>query len=365
MTNIEYICFLNETGYGQAAFDMIQILLQSNKYNVGIHCLNGKPSDKFLEASYFEKILHHTKKRFSRNTLQIYHCVPTMTNRHPRQERAVAYATFETFDPPSNWIKILNNMDAIICPSKFNYKIFAHAGITKPIFYIPHAIDSQVYNDQVKAVKKREKFTFLFFGTWKKRKGYNLLLQAFFETFKASDEVELLIKTDKINVALDEIEKIKNQFPNRKDFPSVSLERMLYNNVSLPAFLKSVNCLVMPTLGEGFGLPALQCMSLKIPVIVTNFSGCQDYANDSTCTLIEPVGFVFQESMDNISQFANKKWPYLTIESISQSMLKVYANYNLALEKAEVAYEHVQRNFTYDIVYKAFAELMETVYHVN
>jgi hypothetical protein len=48
MIDLDYICFLNETGYGQAAYDLISAIGLTKKYNIKINCLNGNPTSNFL-----------------------------------------------------------------------------------------------------------------------------------------------------------------------------------------------------------------------------------------------------------------------------------------------------------------------------
>jgi len=365
MIDINYICFLNESGYGQAAYDLICSLLENKNYNININCLNGRPSKNFLAQESFQKINKLVDTQKDRRGIQIYHCIPTMQMRYPRHDKAVGFATYETYEPPKAWIDILNNMDAVICPSLFNYKIFAHAGIKRPIFYVPHCVDTQKYHKIVIKLQTFHKFTFLFTGTWKKRKGWPQLIEAFLQEFDSSEKVQLLIKTDKIQVAMQEIEKMKQQLNIKKEYPPILFESRIFNDEFLPSFYKSADCLVMPTLGEGFGLPALQSMAVGVPVIVTNFSGCQDYATDETCTLLEPQGFILHNNMDNISQFANRKWPHIPIISIQNAMRNVYSNYNVAITKADKAYDYVQEKFSYKTAAKHFQQVMETVYRVS
>lgn len=362
MIDIEYICFINESGYGQAAYDLIKSLWQTNNYNIKLNCLNGKITQNFLSNNSFNLFSKFMTNSLQRNPLQIYHCIPTMYNRFPRKDKAIGFATYETYEPPNNWINILNQMDAVVCPSQFNYKIFAHAGVKRPLFYIPHGFDKDLFNKNVSRLQKFDKFTFLYAGTWKKRKGYDLLIEAFLREFDAEERVQLIIKTDKSQVALQDIAKIKHTLGLKKEYPQISLERRIFDDEHLPAFYKSADCFVMATLGEGFGLPAMQCMAVGTPVIITNFSGCQDYANDETCTLINPDGFMLHANMDNIVQFNNRKWPRLTIHSIQQAMRNVKNNYEAAVHKADKAYDFVHQNFNYNVVSKHFTRLMECVY---
>jgi hypothetical protein len=365
MIDLDYICFLNETGYGQAAYDLIQSLIKSEKYNIKISCLNGNPNANFLATNSLDKMLPLVKKKSTRKHVQVYHCIPSMFARYPRNEKAIGFATFETYEPPKAWIDILNNMDAVICPSQFNYKIFAHAGIKRPLFYVPHCFDDALYNKNVVRLQKFDKFTFLFAGTWKKRKGWPQLIEAFFREFSNKDNVQLLLKTDKVQTASQDIEKMRVNMNLGKEYPPILFERRIFDDEHLPSFYKSADCLVMPTLGEGFGLPALQCMAVGTPVIVTNFSGCQDYAAEDRCTLIEPSGFVLQSTMDNITQFNNKKWPRLTVQSIQDAMRSVFTQYDQAKVKADKAYDYVHANFNFGVASSSFNKVMESIYRVS
>ena len=365
MTPIEWIGFFNETGYGQASLDLVSAMLRSGKYDIRLVPLNGSISKQFVDAETRSSLDYLIRKRPNPRATQVYHCIPPMQMRIPRTDRALGFATFETYEPPEKWIELLNRMDGVICPSQFNYKVFAHAGVRRPLFYIPHCFDSRYWHDKVLPLENRKPFTFLFVGTWKKRKGWAELVEAFCREFSASDNVQLIIKTDKNDLATKEIGKLTASLGLTKELPPILLERRIFDNAYLPSFYKSVSCLVMPTLGEGFGLPGLQCMAVKVPIIITNFSGCQEYASNERCTMLEPDGFMMHSNMDNILQFANKKWPRIPISSIQTAMRSVFSNRDQALSKADKAYEYVHNNFSYEVAEKAFGETMETIYRVS
>ncbi len=364
MIPINYIGFVNETGYGQAATDVLLALNESGHFDISLKILNGSPSKSFLSDDKIEIFNKLSKKEIDPDSIQIYHCIPPMQMRFPRGKKVIGYATFETFEPPQKWIELLNRLNGAICPSLFNYNIFSHAGLKNSIFYIPHCLDFRIWNDSVCSPKTKS-FSFLFFGTWRKRKGWPQLIEAYFREFCDSDDVSLVIKTDKHQVALEDIEKIKYDIGINKKYPNIIIEKRIFKDIELPYFFKSFNCLIMPTLGEGFGLPALQCMAVKIPIIITNFSGCQDYAKENFCTLIEPNGFMLHNNMDNIAQFENKKWPRIEIQSIQNAMRQAYSSENIIKAKADKAYEFVQDNFSYNRCVNCFKELAETINSVN
>jgi len=364
MIDISYLAFLNHSGYGQAAKDMILAMHKSGLYNVRVDalCPAPKPSSSDEEYSIFKNL---TSKPKNNNAIQIFHCIPDMQRRRQRMRKNIGLATFETYDPPENWIKILNTDDAVIAPSKFNYSVFAHSGVKCPLFHIPHCIDINKFNTMVEPMKKYDKFTFLFFGAWKIRKGYEQLIEAWFREFTNKDNVQLIIKTDKVQKAQVQVGSIKNNLGfSQKDNAPILFENTIFDENMLPRFFKSVNCLISPTLGEGMGLPGLQCMALGVPIIITNFSGCQDYANDKTATLLEPQGFIMHQQMDEYPQFRQKKWSFITVSEIRTKMRQVLQNFDIAKEKAKYGAEFVKDNFNYSRCVEKINEMVETVEHV-
>jgi glycosyltransferase involved in cell wall biosynthesis len=232
----------------------------------------------------------------------------------------------------------------------------------KPIHYIPHCLDISMFNPNVEPECKRDKFTFLFFGTWKKRKGWPQLIEAFLKEFDISDNVQLLIKTDRIMKSQQDIANLKQSLGlSLKETAPIIYEGRILTELELPRFIKSVDCLISPTLGEGFCIPGLQSMALEVPIIITNFSGCCDYATQETATLIEPNGFILLNDLDDIKQFVNKKWAYITADSVRKAMRDVILNYTNMKEKAKIGCNFVSSFFNYSITADRFDQMIESL----
>lgn len=358
---IEYIGFFNSTGYGQSASSNVFSLDRSGRYDVRIRGVHGRLSpDSFSKTDYANLSLMASKSENSRS-VQVLHCIPDMFRRINLHQRKIALSTFETFQPPDHWIEAMNRCDAIFCPSQFNREQFLKAGLKKPLFVIPHVLDFDVWNSEVQSMPRDERFTFLFVGTWRRRKGYEALLEAWMKEFAPDEAVRLLIKTDKSDTAIKDVQKFKRDF-DKKEIAPVSFERRVFDERQMASFIKSTDCYVSPSMGEGFGLCGLQAMSLRVPVIITNFSGCQEYAKSDNCTLLEPSGFIVHESIDPIPQFANKKWPRIKVATIQEAMRGVFENYKQSQIKADRAYEFVKQNFNYGVFASKFDEMMETIF---
>ncbi len=359
---ITYACFLNHSGYSQAAQNYIFALNKTNEFDIKIRIFGDKPSRSSVSDENYEIFMEMVKKEEDSERILVYHCIPTMQKRIKKPKKNIGFATFETYQPPENWMNILNNNDAIIVPSQFNYKIFSHMKIKKPLYYIPHCIDMDVYNNDVLPIVERDKYTFLFMGIWRERKGYKQLIEAWLREFLEEDGVQLLIKTDKPVKAEEYVAKVKKQLGINKGFAPIIFENKVFDEKMLPKFIKSVDCLISPTMGEGFGYPGLQCMALGVPIIITDFAGCKDYANKITANLLEPNGFVFHSNMDNIPQFRNKKWAFIEVSKIQKLMRYIIKNKEQIKTKSSNAYCSVRDKFNYEVVGKLFINMIRELY---
>jgi len=317
---IDYYCFLGTSGYATAAKYYISAL--KNKWDIKIIPLD------------FNRIRATRRK----DTIDIYHCVPHLYHRFKRSRPSIGFATFENIKVPDSWISLLKENNVIVSPSKFNQKSFPTSE------YFPHCLDMSLWNKKIGPIIKRSSFTFLFLGTWKKRKGYELLLQAFSEEFKHDKRVKLLIKTSgkKPSFFGERIEIVTKNIPENQ----------------MPKFIKSADCLVSPTLGEGFGLPGLQAMAVEVPVIISDWSGCQDYANEKTAFLLHPASFKKISRLDDVSQYKDLEWPVFSMEELKEKMRIVVEDKRLRAEKAQKAYDFVHERFSFDVVRKRFEEIV-------
>jgi glycosyltransferase involved in cell wall biosynthesis len=353
---------MNGSGYSAAAQNYITALDTSGNYDIKLHIFGGNPSRTFISDEKYEYFMKMTRKEQTEDRILIYHCIPNIQKRVKKYGKNIGFATYETFSPPIFWSQVLNQNDAIIVPSQFNYKIFSHMNIQKPIFHIPHCIDINLYHKDVIPLRKYDKFTFLFIGTWKERKGYKNLVEAWCNEFSTKDNVQLLIKTDLPKRAEQYILDYQKSLRIKQGFAPIIIENKVFDEVSLPKFMKSVDCLIAPHMGEGFFVPGLQCMALRIPVIVTNFSGCQDYANQDTAILLEPGGFVWKNEMDGIPQFRSKKWAFVEVKQIQSKMRYVVEHLDEVKLKTNVAYDYVRKNFNYTVISELFTKMVQEIY---
>ena len=358
---IEWVGFFNSTGYGQATASNVLALHNSGKYRLRIRCLHSKPDRQSFTPDVFRTLCSLSEIPESSNAIQVLQCTPPFFHKINLLSRKIAFGAFETFDPPSDWVTVYNRCDALLCPSEFNREHFVKAGVMRPSFTLPHVLDLNIWNDQAKPLDRFPEFTFLFLGTWRKRKGWEALLEAWMSEFSIEDRVRLIIKTDKADKAEGDAKIVKSHL-GKKEIAPITFERSIFDDRQMASLIKSADCMVCPTLGEGFGLPGLQSMAVRVPLIVTNFSGCQEYAKPELCTLLEPSGFMILDSLDPIPQFSQKKWPRIKVSSIREAMRQVLSKYEEAQQKADKAYAFSHAGFGYSNFVQRFEKVMETLY---
>ena len=355
---IDYVCFCGHHGYAAAAKNYIETLILHG-CDVKLSPLDLGFPKQFYPDSY-KRLNDLKEKPFSPERIQIFHSIPDMQKRFRDKKcsRTIGFATFETMEPPKIWIKILNFNHAVFVPSKFLFDEFKKAGIAKPMFHIPHCIDFNKFRP--KKNEGTDKFKFMFFGSWKKRKGGQELVEAFFKEFSHQDDVQLIISGDQGGSIQADIQKIRRRFQG-KQLPYLDVQEKIIPSTDVPNHLSRCDCLISPTMGEGFGLPGLQAMAVGTPIIITGWSGCTEYATEETATLLTPEKFVEIEFLDGIPQFRGCKWAAISVDQIAAKMRYVYEHREEALQKADVGTKLVREKFNYDIIFSKIKESFESL----
>ena len=77
------------------------------------------------------------------------------------------------------------------------------------------------------------------------------------------------------------------------------------DEADLPALYSNAECLLFPSLYEGFGLPILEAMACGVPVVTSNVSSLPEVAGDAALLVdpydVEPIAFAIQRVLDDTS----------------------------------------------------------------
>lgn len=184
----------------------------------------------------------------------------------------------------------------VILPSRSNQNV------------LDTSIDISGLGDDTSLVSQRiacpsgTKFEFLSIFKWERRKGWDVLLEAYWRTFSKSDDVRLRLRTylpsflggdpnitvqlekfavSVMGVPLDELAEVVWERGQNASQRENSMSREEVRDLYYQA-----DCFVLPTRGEGWGLPIAEAMAMALPVIVTNYSGPTAYATADNSYLL-------------------------------------------------------------------------------
>jgi len=263
----------------------------------------------------------------------------------PRGGRAdqivINFTMFETTKIPDDWVPRLNGLHEVWNPSKWGKEVFKQCGVTTPI----RVVNLGIEDERVKWVKRdKERFVYLWMAnnSTDNRKNIDMVIRAWMELF--GDKPKLPVEL-----------WIKSRLGNNKWWPEdnrIAIFTGECDNVLMQTIMNKANCFVFPSRGEGWGSPPLEAMATGCPTILTDWSGMTEYTDPNICYPLRvkelvkiprntgdyPVGFFGQDI---------GSWAEPDYEHLKELMLRVYDNYDEALEKGRQAYEVILKKYTY------------------
>ena len=248
---------------------------------------------------------------------------------------------------PSEWIDDFNSsLQGITVMSEQVKKILIDNGVKLPIRVSGLGLDHLI-NLRSKSVLRLtdKKFKILHISSCFPRKGIDILLEAFSNSFTCDDDISLIIKTfdnphNNIDSILEKLRRLNSKFPE------VIVIKDDFNDCQIKDLYQQSNLLVAPSRGEGFGLPIAEAMLFGVPVITTNWGGHLDFCNSSNSWLID-YEFVPSTSHFNLDF---SYWAEPSVKDLSRALIEVYNSPSSQInKKINLAKESVS-NLTWDNV---------------
>jgi len=201
----------------------------------------------------------------------------------------IGYTTCEVDGIPENWVRVLNEMDEVWTTSKFTKWAFKRSGVKKPIYIIPEGVDPNYFHLNIEPFNYKEligpdgqpyafegKFKFISNFAWGRRKGVEELFKAFRQEFSEDEDVCLILKVLP-SYAGEKILESAEKLYYRKGAAPIFIYDIEMKRWELPRFYAMGDVFVLPTHGEGFGLPMCEALAMGLPVIATGYSAQLDF----------------------------------------------------------------------------------------
>lgn len=253
------------------------------------------------------------------------------------------YTLFETNRVPSIWRDDFEKANGLMVFTEWNRKTWIEDGIPEEkITSLGHAVDWDGYDPaKVKPVDivNKKGFVFLANGDFIERKNFDLLIESYCKEFKASDDVCLVLKTHyggfikPFKEALHQrVTEMAKRWAKRPPRILMCCDKIAEEEV--PALYAAAHCYVLPSRGEGLGMPYLEAMASGIPVIATGWGGQTDFISyteqsETSTGILLPYDLRPIEDVEFIKKCPHAvghKWAEAELETLRQAMRWCFEN---------------------------------------
>lgn len=336
--------FLDYSGYAKVNRNLADSLLKA-RIGVRINALDAqKPRliGKDLEKSSIYKYVNT-----SYGDMLIDSVVPNSDI--PRGKKAtILYTTVEAYTIPDSFINIFSSYDEIWVTSNFCRSVIANR-ISKNVHVVPGVVDNGIYTsdgDSIDFQGNAKSFKFISVFNWNYRKGPDALIKAYCKAFSKNDDVSLILLCRHKRISgpakdvKNEVDKELSKL-NRSDLPHIMRITKELDERGIASLYRSCNCFVLPSRGEGYGLPYLEASLCGLPVLGTNVSSIKDILTNENSCLVDIDRLCPVPSGSTGCYFWDEHiMADLTtddfIKRLADSMRDIYKNYEKYVEKNKI-----------------------------
>ncbi len=260
----------------------------------------------------------------------------------------IAYSMIESTRIPKNWVTIFNrHFDAVVVPDDYFMKVYKDSGVTIPLFTLPLAMDLKPFLKCPPKTKNKKHFVFGNLSQARPHKNLELLINSFDHAFHNNPHVKLIINSryaEDPHLIKKIIRKNKSKnihFYNR----ALKFDEML-------SLMKTFDCYVSFSKGEGFSLIPREMLALGIPVILSDNTAqstlCKTGFVRAVPSEIFEKAFYKHLSKDCGFQFNT------SLTDATEALLDVYNNYETYLLKAQKGKKWVKNYAIHNLAAKYY-----------
>lgn len=326
-------------GIGRRAIGQIQTLKDSLKVNF----VNTRDYafEEDIAPSVLE-IFHHPDK--SPGTVMVFldgfyqRSLQILGERGSGYKIKFAYVTVESTKAPASWVDILNtHFDGVLVPDVWCGHSLKKSGLRIPFFVLPEICYLEDFLNEPLQKEPHYPFTFGVTATSWKYKNYDLLLDAFAAEFKNSPDVLLRLHNHGSRNAHHITDKIKDLHLKNVIDSHGPISKGDYVN-----HMKSIDCYVLVSKGEGFSITPREALALGRPCILANHTAHMTICNTG---FVRPVEASIIEKHDSENYGGEDVGNVFncSIKDVRKALRDVYENYQLHVDKALKGREWVKQ----------------------
>jgi glycosyltransferase involved in cell wall biosynthesis len=327
-------------GIGQISIGIFETIKNFKKTSVfsDVFSFTNISDDLELDIKNFKKN-YNSDIVFFTNLASAYDSKKEIINNY---QIKIACSLFETNFLPQSWVQALNNFDLIVVNCNWLIDVYNKSGVTIPIYNLNIPLPA---NDLIRKNINNSSDKFIFgmtAGPWR-RKNHIKLIKSFKKTFANNNDVilkihirkfhELLAQNPQDHFAWRHVINYCNEIKSLvENAPNIEIIGDVLSREDYLKFMTSLNCLVLPSSGEGFSISPRESLALGLPTIISKNTSHLDLAG------IPGVLFIPSDNeIPAVADFDGLKvgMQYDVNESdISISLREMYDNYGFYKQEA-------------------------------
>ena len=269
---------------------------------------------------------------------------------------------------PSNWVKpIAEHIEEVWVPSAFVRENLLRAGVCDhQLKVIPFGIDPEVFRPEAPKmrIKSKKRFKFLFIGEATKRKGFDILLEAYIKTFSQKDDVCLVVKDMNCEdyYARRAGRELVDHCRAREGCPEIEYIDRMCGEGELAGLFTACDCFVQPFRTSSFGFAILEAMACGLPIITTRYGGPLEFCCDQS------VWFLPTREVGLYSYFAGP-WKIdshllhgrVEVADLQDRMRHLFRHPEEGVGRAKLGLERAHKEFTWSRTVDRVVERLDIV----
>jgi glycosyltransferase involved in cell wall biosynthesis len=264
---------------------------------------------------------------------------------------------------PRAWVReIERSVDELWAPSHFVAQAFIEGGVNAERVHVtPYGFSPAVFNPAVKPWRPvgSRGCVFLYVGGTIRRKGTDVLLQAYADAFLPTDDATLVIK-DTGSDAFYQHSNLLSQIRNmrrRSNAPHILLLTEQLDDPKLASLYRGCDAFVFPSRGEGFGMPLVEAMACGKPVITTAAGPALEFCPPEASYLIRATETRVPDIPPSFGEFSSDwTWFEPDLCELAACLRAIYENRDEAARRGAVAGQRVAKTHAWPNVLPKYLE---------
>jgi len=382
---LKYVSWGDTTGYAVAAKSYVRALAEAGLDITWTPMLSGQGLYEVYTDEHWPcpQLGAVCNRKIDYDTVLI-HTVPEYypdwieRERRPGR-RILGYTVWELERLPDHWPAILNRLDGVIVPCRWNEQVFRNSGVTVPIHVVPHlsqfeampaasAEDHAALQERLGPVLASKPFVYYTVGFWSHRKAPYLALEAYWRAFDAGDPVLMVVKTCAKDITrwhrrwynafrlrhpspLQTVEMMARR--HRRPAPVVVIADESLADGEMQALHELGDCFVSLTRTEGWGMGAFEAALLGRPVVMTGYGGQRDFLDPALAWLVDYDMVPVYEPTWSANYRTTDRWAEPSVDQAAAHMRAIFEEPSAARANAQRLARNLRSEFSREAVVAA------------